>query len=95
MRSLVGGLDLLVDEPLGHFPHPAGRLKAAHDWVADRIAYDAPAYAVHKYPPQDAETVFARRVGVCAGYAELLAALGPLRAIREDAGGLAESLSFP
>jgi hypothetical protein len=55
---------------------PTGRLKAAHDWVADRIAYDAPAYAVHKYPPQNAEAVFARRVGVCAGYAELLVALG-------------------
>jgi Transglutaminase-like superfamily len=54
----------------------AGRLKAAHDWVADRIAYDAPSYAVHKYPPQDAETVFAKRTGVCAGYARLLAALG-------------------
>jgi transglutaminase/protease-like cytokinesis protein 3 len=28
------------------------------------------------FPPQDAETVFARRLGVCAGYARLLAALG-------------------
>ncbi len=55
---------------------PAGRLKAAHDWVADRIAYDAPSYAAHKYPPQDAQTVFSRRVGVCAGYANLFAALG-------------------
>ena len=55
---------------------PAGRLKAAHDWVADRIAYDAPAYAVHQYPPQDARTVFAHRTGVCAGYAQLLEALG-------------------
>ncbi len=55
---------------------PAGRLKAAHDWVADRIAYDAPAYAIRKFPPQDARTVFASRTGVCAGYAGLLAALG-------------------
>jgi transglutaminase-like putative cysteine protease len=55
---------------------PAGRLKAAHDWVADRIAYDAPSYAAHVYPPQDAQAVFDRRVGVCAGYAQLLAALG-------------------
>jgi transglutaminase-like putative cysteine protease len=55
---------------------PAGRLKAAHDWVADRIAYDAPAYAAHQYPPHDARAVFARRTAVCAGYAELLAELG-------------------
>jgi transglutaminase-like putative cysteine protease len=55
---------------------PEGRLKAAHDWVADRIAYDAPAYLAHQIPAQDAATVFARRVAVCAGYADLLAALG-------------------
>ena len=55
---------------------PGRRLKAAHDWVADRIAYDAPAYAAHRYPPQDAETVFRTRTGVCAGYAKLLEAMG-------------------
>jgi transglutaminase/protease-like cytokinesis protein 3 len=55
---------------------PAGRLKAAHDWIADRIAYDAPSYAARHYPPQDARSVFDKRTGVCAGYAQLLAALG-------------------
>jgi Transglutaminase-like superfamily len=55
---------------------PAGRLKAAHDWVADRIAYDVPAYLAHNYPPYEARVVFERRIAVCAGYAELLAALG-------------------
>jgi hypothetical protein len=25
-------------------PDPKQRVKALHDWVADRIAYDAPAY---------------------------------------------------
>jgi transglutaminase/protease-like cytokinesis protein 3 len=44
--------------------------------VADRIAYDAPAYAAHRYPPQDAQTVFRTRTGVCAGYAKLLEAMG-------------------
>ena len=51
-------------------------VKALHDYVADRIAYDAPAYVEGRYPPQDAETVFQTRVGVCAGYAKLLSALG-------------------
>jgi hypothetical protein len=55
---------------------PAGRFRAAHDWVADRIAYDAPALAANHFPPQDAETVFRTRTGVCAGYAKLLTALG-------------------
>ena len=57
------------------------RVKALHDYVADRVAYDGAAYlARHRpdfvFPPQDAETVFAKRLGVCAGYAQLLAALG-------------------
>lgn len=55
---------------------PAGRFRAAHDWVADRIAYDGPSYVAHRYPPQDAESVFRARVAVCAGYSKLLAALG-------------------
>lgn len=52
------------------------RIKALHDYVADRIAYDAEAYADGRYPPQDAETVFRTRLAVCAGSAQLLAALG-------------------
>jgi hypothetical protein len=55
---------------------PFLRVKALHDYAADRIAYDAPSYVAHQYPPQDAQTVFARRNAVCAGYAELLKALG-------------------
>lgn len=52
------------------------RIKALHDDVADRVAYDAAAYADRRYPPQDAETVFSTRLAVCAGSAQLLAALG-------------------
>ena len=53
---------------------PFRLVKALHDYVADRVAYDAPALASRI--PQDAETVFRTRKGVCAGYAKLLAALG-------------------
>lgn len=52
------------------------RVKALHDYVADRVAYDAEAYADGRYPPQDAETVFKTRLAVCAGSANLLEALG-------------------
>lgn len=55
---------------------PVQRIKALHDYVVDRIAYDAPSYFAGQYPPQDAETVFQRRTAVCAGYAKLLEALG-------------------
>jgi transglutaminase-like putative cysteine protease len=57
---------------------PFQRVKALHDWVADRIAYDAPAYLEHRVPPEDrdADAVFRSRVAVCAGYAKLLALLG-------------------
>jgi hypothetical protein len=52
------------------------RLKALHDYVADRIAYDAHSYVAGKIPEQGAQTVFTRRSAVCAGYANLLSALG-------------------
>jgi len=61
---------------------PFLRIKALHDYVADRIAYDAPSYFARQYPPQDAETVFTRHTAVCAGYAKLLEALG--QAIGEE-----------
>ncbi len=57
-------------------PDPFLRVKALHDWVADRIAYDAVSLAAGEYPPQDAESVFRERKAVCAGYAYLLRALG-------------------
>jgi hypothetical protein len=56
---------------------PIERIKALHDWVADRIAYDADAWR-GDVPLDDAdpEEVFRRRIGVCAGYARLLEELG-------------------
>lgn len=57
-------------------PDPWMRVKALHDYVADRVRYDAEAYLSKSYPPQDAETVFRTRRSVCAGYANLMAALG-------------------
>ncbi len=57
-------------------PDPVLRVKALHDYVADRIAYDGESYLAKRYPPQDAATVFSTRKGVCAGYAKLLVAMG-------------------
>ena len=63
---------------LAREPDPMLRVKALHDWVADRIAYDTPNYVAHKVPDadRDAQAVFRSRVGVCAGYAKLLTELG-------------------
>jgi hypothetical protein len=55
---------------------PVQRVKALHDYVADRVAYDVPALRTKQYPPQDAQSVFVRRTAVCAGSAALLAELG-------------------
>lgn len=49
--------------------------KAVHDYVADRVAYDVPSYRAHRYPPQDADTVFRTRLSVCAGYSALFEAI--------------------
>ncbi len=59
-----------------HETDPVQRVKALHDYVADRIAYDVPALEAGRYPPQDAQAVFERGTAVCAGYATLLAAMG-------------------
>ena len=57
-------------------------VKALHDYVVNRLHYD---YDALKYieardyehtPEQTAEAVFARRAGVCEGYARLMVALG-------------------
>jgi transglutaminase-like putative cysteine protease len=60
----------------GRETNPWLRVKALHDYVADRVAYDVESYRSGKFPPQDAQTVFRTRRSVCAGYANLLAALG-------------------
>ena len=57
---------------------PYERVKALHDWVADRIEYDFAALDAGRYPDQDAESVFRTRLGVCAGYSLLLKRLGEL-----------------
>jgi transglutaminase-like putative cysteine protease len=63
-----------------HEPDRLRRVRALHDWVADRIAYDAEVLERYPWKAGDddvlAEHVFARRRGVCAGYANLLVALG-------------------
>lgn len=57
-------------------PDPTLRIKAIHDWVATRIAYDLDAADEHFITGQDAEHVFANRRGVCLGFANLAVALG-------------------
>jgi transglutaminase-like putative cysteine protease len=60
---------------------PMQRVKALHDYVADRVAYDVPALRTRNFPPQDAESVFRRRTAVCAGSAALLAELGRIAGV--------------
>ena len=57
-------------------PDPARRIKAIHDFVATHLAYDAASYLNRDvYPDQRAEAVFAARLAVCAGYANLMRAI--------------------
>jgi transglutaminase-like putative cysteine protease len=55
---------------------PWRRIKALHDYVADRVTYDVDAYRAGRYEGQDAESAFRSRRTMCAGYSNLLAALG-------------------
>ncbi len=54
---------------------PVQRVKAIHDYVADRIAYDLTTKGSTR-DTQSAETVFRRKTAVCAGYSMLAEALG-------------------
>ena len=55
---------------------PFLRVKALHDYVASRIAYDGEGYVAGNYASSEPEQVFSSRKAVCGGYARLLAALG-------------------
>ncbi len=59
-----------------HETDPMRRLKAVHDYVANRTAYDVQALRTRNFPPQDAQTVLDSRIAVCAGYAQLVQAIG-------------------
>lgn len=64
-----------------HFADPRDRAKAVHDYIVLRLTYDqATFHAIMDHTgepaPQDAESVFAARTGVCEGYARLMVALG-------------------
>jgi transglutaminase-like putative cysteine protease len=61
---------------------PFQRVKVLHDYVADRVVYDVEAYRTKKFPPQTPEHVFQTRKAVCAGYSNLLAAMG--KAVGEE-----------
>ncbi|MEW6430236.1 MAG: transglutaminase domain-containing protein [Myxococcota bacterium] len=55
---------------------PFDRVKALHDWVVTRLTYDQASTQPGQRKPQDAQSVFLARTGVCEGYARLLVALG-------------------
>lgn len=82
-----------------HEPDELRRLKALHDYVADRISYDVPALRNLAASRQDAKSVFEARTGVCAGYAALLARMGDAAGmeivvvvgnVREDDGSVSK-----
>jgi transglutaminase-like putative cysteine protease len=56
--------------------NPRRLVKALHDYVVRRISYDQFSLRSAERLPQDADAVFARRTGVCEGYANLFVALG-------------------
>jgi transglutaminase-like putative cysteine protease len=55
---------------------PFRRVKALHDWVVTRLEYDHASIVPGQRKPQDANSVFQSRIGVCEGYARLLVELG-------------------
>lgn len=82
-------------------PDPFERTRAVHDFVVTRTAYDTDSLLPGQRAPQDADTVFTRGKGVCAGYANLMVAIGTAADLevvylighsREHDGGVAGSM---
>lgn len=90
---------------LGHWmaanePREAERARLVHDWIAVNVSYDNESLKPGQRAPQDADTVFRRRTGVCAGYANLYRSLGQAAGldvvylvgnVRDERGGMAGS----
>lgn len=69
-------IDALAKYAVANEPDPMSRFKLLHDWVAVHVAYDVAMLRAPRITQQDAETVFASKKGVCAGYSLLLEQLG-------------------
>lgn len=80
-QDVQGSIDSVGVYLREHFPDPRARTKAIHDYVVLRLTYDQSTFhAIVDHTgepaPQDAQSVFAARTGVCEGYARLMVALG-------------------
>jgi Transglutaminase-like superfamily len=76
--------------------NPRRLVKALHDYVVRRISYDE--FSLHSAErlSQDADAVFARRTGVCEGYANLMVALGWAAGVDiREVDGLAHEQASP
>ncbi|MFT5680186.1 MAG: hypothetical protein ACI8RZ_001092 [Myxococcota bacterium] len=80
---------------------PFERARAVHDFVATTVAYDTDSLLPGQRAPQDADTVFTTGEGVCAGYANLMVAIGAAADLdivylvghsRDEEGGVAGSM---
>lgn len=58
-----------------HETDPFLRVKAVHDYIADRVVYDVEVLRTLDFPPQDPTYVFDNRIAVCAGYSKLFVAM--------------------
>lgn len=97
VRSLPGGLETdlvsVAEYLVSEERNPFQRIKALHDYVASRVEYDVRAYRSRTYPPQTPEAVFQNRRAVCAGYANLFAAMG--QAVGEEVVTLTGDVPTP
>jgi hypothetical protein len=99
-KAMEASIELVGEYLVEAEPDDALRLRALHDYVVTRIAYDGASLDDEKRKPQDADTVFRTKKGVCAGYANLMVVLGHAAkldvayvtgTVRDKDGGLAGS----
>lgn len=89
------GLPELVAYLVADAPSELVRAKLIHDWIADRIAYDAEAFLQGRIGSQAPEDVLRQGLAVCDGYAALftrMATLAGLRSLTVD--GVVKAYTF-
>ena len=75
-KGSSGTIELVVTHLNQHCKNDLEKVRAYYVWITDNIVYDVATYRAiikksKQVKPQDAESVFKERLGVCAGYSAL------------------------
>lgn len=88
-------INQLADVLCGLSDNEYTRARLLFAWLATHIQYDDEAYNTNNYQNNDAQSVFDRKLGVCAGYATLAVEIGKLMGLNiVEVRGIAKGYEY-